>query len=452
MHPPAPPEHLDERVDGVAELPVRVEIHPRAVLAGNEVVQHRGGDSDVHFAALGDGSHQYAEGQCQLDGTAAQSRTLSESTRHAAKRLKVTTSASADPTTVCALCHQLRPLVDSHLIPSFVIRAWKEEAITRFLRMPANPTMRYQDGPTEKLLCNECDNVRLSDGETAFGMHVFAARRARTLTDFTCAEKDRYFAASLTWRIVIFKLRQGDENLRTDDYTDDDIATMREAEAALRPYLLGEAPYPDGYPQHILFSDLSAGYAPANLDVYLQAMMEMWIPGKGDTLYAASNLSFGILVFCPLRSSRQSPRDGTLLQPGAIIRTTGQRLADHELVDILAARGLYLEQFKIVSPAQKDKISKAIATADIPKWLRGWHGSAYSHEQEKSDADPRVFLLVVWDEAGRPHETPLPFEAVSAALASSMPDVVEAVDALEVTQGKKVVIPDIGEFALVRLE
>jgi hypothetical protein len=32
-----------------------------------------------------------------------------------------------------------------------------------------------------------------------------------------------------------------------------------------------------------------------------------------------------------------------------------------------------------------------------------------------------------------------------------MPDVVNAIDSLDVTKGKKAIIPDIGEFALVRL-
>jgi hypothetical protein len=343
----------------------------------------------------------------------------------------------ANTATVCALCRQERALIDSHLIPAFVIRAFKDEAITRFLRRPTNPNVRYQDGMTEKLLCAHCDNVLLSAGEAAFAKDVLAPRRARTLTNFTCTEMHRYFAASLTWRIVVFKLREGEDALRADEHADEDIAAMRDAEAALRPYLLGEAPYPERYAQHIYFSDLSAvGDAPAGLDAYLNAAIEMWIPGKRDKLYAVSNLSFGMLIFCPLREVAQAPaHGGTLLEPGAVICVSGQSVPEPELFEILSARGPYLEQYESASPAQKEKISQAVAKADVAKWLRGWHGSAYAREHERATADKRVFVLAVRDDAGQPHTTELPFAALSTALADAAPEALQRITALEVDKG-----------------
>jgi hypothetical protein len=355
----------------------------------------------------------------------------------------MTTPAAANTAIVCALCRRERPLIDSHLIPSFVIRAFKDEAITRFLRRPTNPNVRYQDGVTEKLLCAHCDNVLLSAGEAAFAKDVLAPRRARTLTEFTCTEMHRYFAASLTWRIVVFKLREGEDALRADEHTDEDIAAMRDAEAALRPYLLGEAPYPERYAQHVFFAGLTAGDAPTGLDVYLNATIEMWIPGNGDKLYAISNLSFGILSFCRLRPpSLAPPHGGTLLEPGAVIRTSGQTISEQELAQILAARGPYMERYKTASPTQKEKISQAVAKADIAKWLRGWHGSAYAREHERATADKRVFVLVVRDDAGDPHKTELPYEALSAALADAVPEALERIEALEVSAGMQYVDED----------
>jgi hypothetical protein len=355
----------------------------------------------------------------------------------------MTTQATETPT-ICALCQQERPLVVSHIIPKFVIRAFKGETITGYLRNAINPNIRYQDGLKERLLCAECDNIRFSDAESSFAERVFGPHRASTLNEFICTESDRFFAASLTWRNIISNLRAGEEALRSDGQTDQDIAAIRSAEIALRSYLLGKAPYPNQYPQHLLFTDLTIGDAPTGLDVYLNAVLEMYLPGRDEYLYAVSNLSFGMLFISPLRIDADREREwregGTLLEPGAVIRTSGQSIEDGYFGGLLALRPEQLQPYKTASPAQKDKIAKDIAKADIGRWLEGRHGAAYQRELEKA-ADPREFAIVAWRN-GQPERTAISYEALCELLADPMPDVLARVDALEVGKGVMVVMND----------
>jgi hypothetical protein len=74
---------------------------------------------------------------------------------------------------------------------------------------------------------------------------------------------------------------------------------------------------------------------------------------SGLPLYAVSNLSFGVPFSCRLRSDvdqeRNSGSDGTLLEPGALIRTSGQTITDPVLVGIFISPASYLEQYRRTS-------------------------------------------------------------------------------------------------------
>jgi hypothetical protein len=252
--------------------------------------------------------------------------------------------------------------------------------------------------------------------------------------------------------LIIVNLRAGEDALRSDGHTDADIAAMRDAEVALRKYLLGNAPYPEQYPQHLFFADLTVGDAPTGLDVYLNAMMEMYLPGVGEYLYAVSNLSFGMLFVCPLRLDADREQEwregGTLLEPGAVIRTSGQQIQDGHFGGVLSLRPQQLEKYRTASLAQKEKISKAIGKADIGKWLQGRHGAAYLREREKTE-EARDFALMAWPD-GRLEQTPIPYEALRELFADAMPDVLERVDALQ--PGNAVMVVHEGEkVAIARL-
>ena len=72
----------------------------------------------------------------------------------------------------CALCHNVKELKDSHIIPAFVYRWIKETSATGYLRFSENINRRYQDGRKIKLLCLDCEE-RFNKYETSFSNNIF---------------------------------------------------------------------------------------------------------------------------------------------------------------------------------------------------------------------------------------------------------------------------------------
>lgn len=68
---------------------------------------------------------------------------------------------------ICRLCLQERPLVRSHIIPAFQFKTLKK-GDGRYYELSPDPTKRERPGQrgfTERLLCAECDNIRLQRNE-----------------------------------------------------------------------------------------------------------------------------------------------------------------------------------------------------------------------------------------------------------------------------------------------
>lgn len=352
----------------------------------------------------------------------------------------------------CALCRQERQLVNSHWIPSFAVKAFKQESITGFLRTPTDqPNIRRQDAPTERLLCKECED-RFSAAESAFAKNVFHPYRKREIQKFECNERDRYFAASLAWRNITSKLRLNEAELKADGYCEEDLSALRAAECELRAYLLGDATFPAQFEQHLFFATDVITEDPEGINAYLLATQEMYVPGNDQYLYAVTNLSFGIVFICPLRmdeKQRAAWRGGTLLSPGSVIAIEGQDIADGCFQAIISQRPQQLEKYKTLSDKQQQKIAEAIKKADIGKWLKGWQGKAYVADFESKDS--RRFLLVTWSDSGI-HQVELPIKPLRDALVDSMPDVLARIESAEVGQGTKVVLDDGDDaFAVVRI-
>lgn len=70
----------------------------------------------------------------------------------------------------CRLCLRVMPLVDSHIIPNFQFKGLKKVE-GHFYELSTNqsvPERKQQRGFTERLLCVECDNLRLQKNEDYF--------------------------------------------------------------------------------------------------------------------------------------------------------------------------------------------------------------------------------------------------------------------------------------------
>jgi hypothetical protein len=102
-------------------------------------------------------------------------------------------------TGVCRLCQSISRLVESHIIPKFVIR-WMKTTGTAYVRRVNAPNIRLQDGPKETLLCSKCEQL-FSLREGYFASHVFKTMLAGA-TRVEYDERLAYFLVSILWRVL----------------------------------------------------------------------------------------------------------------------------------------------------------------------------------------------------------------------------------------------------------
>ncbi|TGK71456.1 hypothetical protein EHQ27_05405 [Leptospira wolffii] len=113
---------------------------------------------------------------------------------------------------VCKLCKIDKDLIDSHIIPHFVIEWLRKTSPTGYMRDVINPNKRIQDSVKLKLLCRDCE-VLLSKDEKKFSEIIF-----RPYVDTELSEKgsatgvikefkyDQWllrFIISVHWRILV---------------------------------------------------------------------------------------------------------------------------------------------------------------------------------------------------------------------------------------------------------
>ncbi len=158
---------------------------------------------------------------------------------------------------ICSLCLKDKELVDSHIIPSFIIRWLKNASLTGFVRDINNSNRRIQDGYKLKLLCHGCEEI-LSNYETKFNLNVFKVFTEKYLDLNGKICNDGYisyekwlnqFILSIVWRSFV-----------SDFYTSypgeiskDIFGKIRCLLETWRKYLLGESESYGDINNYILF-------------------------------------------------------------------------------------------------------------------------------------------------------------------------------------------------------
>jgi hypothetical protein len=122
------------------------------------------------------------------------------------------TAETPDLAGICRLCLEPHPLVRSHIIPDFQFRELKERDGYFFLLStdPTDKERKQQRGPTERLLCARCDNVRLQRNEDYFARLWSRAELPNTvrLNRFLVFRDHDYkrvknFLLSVLWRMSV---------------------------------------------------------------------------------------------------------------------------------------------------------------------------------------------------------------------------------------------------------
>lgn len=149
----------------------------------------------------------------------------------------------------CALCGAKRKLMQSHIVPKFVLKWLKNTSATGFMYSPENPNLRVQDAKRVALLCAKCENM-FSKLEHYFAEHIFFPRHNEGIDKFAYDESLLRFVVSLSWRLLHVDLRY---------LMNKTPIISQHAEQVLKiwkNYLLENRDDPGSYEHHIFFLDL----------------------------------------------------------------------------------------------------------------------------------------------------------------------------------------------------
>jgi hypothetical protein len=144
----------------------------------------------------------------------------------------------------CRLCGEERELLQSHVIPKFVIEWLKSTSATGFLRQGIDRNRRSQDIQRFRLLCSECEK-RLSVWEKRFAEEIFRPFHAGELEPLRYDDWLLKFVVSVSWRgfIVTHHLPRGARLLSWNKVAD-----------GWREYLLERAPDPGPNTHHLFLA------------------------------------------------------------------------------------------------------------------------------------------------------------------------------------------------------
>lgn len=146
------------------------------------------------------------------------------------------------------MCGREAELLNSHIIPRFVIRWIKETSATGFLRGAEDPDTRIQDYH-EELLCEDCEMV-FSDFEREFASNIFYPYINKNTATFEYGEWLQKFVMSVSWRLIVSELSEVGE---MEPYHRDAIY---DAEEIWRDILNGNLSLSaDPFTHHIFFLD-----------------------------------------------------------------------------------------------------------------------------------------------------------------------------------------------------
>lgn len=191
----------------------------------------------------------------------------------------------------CKLCHQIKELKDSHVIPSFVGKWLKKTSATGYFIAvdTEGAAERSQDLYKTQLLCNECEGI-LNQYETYFANHIFHPFKNGTLSVIASDENIGKFAVSISLR-VLWLLQDSNDTLAIKW-----AHILNKLEQEWRQYLLSSEKFTKGAnTHHILFTNeqlLACGLVSTpNLIVNLLRTSVFYIYEKFDKAYIFSNMA-----------------------------------------------------------------------------------------------------------------------------------------------------------------
>jgi hypothetical protein len=188
------------------------------------------------------------------------------------------------PKNVCALCGETSELCDSHIMPAFVYRWFKESSATGHIRCSNEPNVRVQDGEKARLLCRACDNNIIGGYEKEFSEKLFRP----WLDGPAIRNYQKYllkFTVSVSWRVLKFCYGKNPHA----KYSSDQINLIKKAELQWRMFLLDQSPHPAEFEQHFfIYGNLVATTEqdlPKNINRFARNSIMMDLVGSDRSHY-----------------------------------------------------------------------------------------------------------------------------------------------------------------------
>lgn len=246
---------------------------------------------------------------------------------------------------VCALCDSDKGLSQSHIIPKFVIKWFKDTSPSGYLRHGKNVNIRQQDGQKVKLLCSKCEN-NFSQSERMFAQKVFLPFHKNELVTIEYNEWLYKYVISISWRV----LKCFEDEATKECYSAMDVWSNYFTDSVNEKDL-------DRFEHHLIFLrplDIERNDKPKvkNMNKYLIRAIDA-IPVFGcDTLVVYIKMCRIVLL-----SLLNIPTDkflNTKIQRGNGVLTTKQMISDPAFFELLEERAERVnEMYKNMTKKQR---------------------------------------------------------------------------------------------------
>lgn len=260
---------------------------------------------------------------------------------------------------ICELCQKQSELQLSHIIPAFVIR-WMKRTSPSYLRSTEEPNRRIQDGEKEYMLCLGCEKL-FAGWERVFYQELFLMLHPGepVTAPIPYGPWALKFAVSISFRVLSHYRKVG-----LSDYPVEQQASAVRALNCWREFLLGVAPNPGGFEQHLLPVDVIESHTMPGLSPfmnrYLVRAFQIDVLTSKDSVLVYTKLG-RILLFGFIHEKRPHTWKGTKLHlKKGYIRPTTYHVPEGVIRYLNEQADRIGNASASVSPGQSRKISEAL--------------------------------------------------------------------------------------------
>ena len=250
----------------------------------------------------------------------------------------------------CKLCRQDKILLQSHIIPKFIV-SWLKETGSGFFRMATSPNIKYQDFPKRRLLCSDCEQ-RFSSKEEYFSRKVFYPYIETKPAHIYYSQSLHYFLVSVLWRILAADPGKYKKQCRKFS------KELEETEEDWRLYLIAKKTSIKS-DVHLFISDIleTATIPVRHFNVYMARGIDATIATSSSDCLVYCKLA-RFCIFSPLMSYDLSKWVNTKISNGKGKLIIPQKLLDGRIGDFFLdrIRSAYAEYNRNISERQRQKI------------------------------------------------------------------------------------------------